>query len=94
MVRSELIQKLAAERPDLQLETMEAVVDAVFDAITDTLARGGRVEIRGFGAFVAKTRQARTGRNPRTGDAVAITEKRVPTFRAGKGILARLNEKL
>ena len=94
MVRSELIRKLAAERPDLPLNTIEAVVDTMFGAITDALARGGRVEIRGFGVFDAKTRQARTGRNPRSGEEVAIAEKNVPKFRAGKAILGRLNGKM
>ena len=91
MVRSELLRKLAAERPDLPLNTIETVVDTIFGAITDALARGSRVEIRGFGVFDAKARQARTGHNPRTGEAVAIAGKNVPKFRAGKVILGRLN---
>ena len=91
MIRSELVQKLASENPDLRPSEVEAVVDTFFDAIIDQLARGGRVELRGFGAFSTRAREARSGRNPRTGDAVSVPAKHVPYFKAGKEMRARLN---
>jgi integration host factor subunit beta len=91
MIRSELIQKLAAENSDLRLEEVEQIVDLFFDSIIKQLADGGRVELRGFGAFSTRARESRTGRNPRTGEAVAVTAKRVPYFKPGKEIRERLN---
>ena len=91
MIRSELLQKLARENPDLRAEEIEQVVDIFFDEITSRLAEGGRVELRGFGAFSTRDRQARKGRNPRTGDAVEVPSKRVPYFKPGKEIRQRLN---
>ncbi|TQM89724.1 HU family DNA-binding protein [Roseinatronobacter monicus] len=92
MVRSELLAKLADENPHLTQREIVAVVDAVFNEITDTLGRGDRVEFRGFGAFSAKLRRARLGRNPRTGAAVAVEPKQVVAFRASSLLLKRLNE--
>ena len=91
MIRSELLQKLARENPDLRAEEIEQVVDIFFDEITARLAEGGRVELRGFGAFSTRDRQARKGRNPRTGEAVEVPSKRVPYFKPGKEIRQRLN---
>lgn len=92
MTRSELIQRLAERHPDLaQKRIFERIVATVFDEITDALARGDRVELRGFGAFSVKEREPRVGRNPRTGAAVAVTGKRVPYFKTGKGLRERLN---
>jgi integration host factor subunit beta len=91
MIRSELVQRLAGDNPDLTQKEIEQVVTTMFDAITDQLAAGGRVELRGFGAFSARARDARTGRNPRTGEAVAVDAKRVPYFKPGKEMRARLN---
>ena len=91
MIRSELIQKIAEENPHLYQRDVERIVAVVFDEITDALARGDRVELRGFGAFSVKRRDARLGRNPRTGAAVEVDEKHVPFFKTGKGLRERLN---
>ena len=91
MIRSELIQKLAAAHPDLGQSEIEAIVSVFFDEITNRLAANGRVELRGFGAFSTRARDARTGRNPRTGAAVDVDAKRVPYFKPGKEMCARLN---
>lgn len=91
MIKSELVQKLAEQNPHLYQRDIENVVGAVLDEITQALKRGDRVELRGFGAFAAKARDARVGRNPRTGAKVAVTDKLVPQFRAGKEMRHRLN---
>lgn len=91
MIRSELLQALAKENPGLRAEEIEKVVDIFFDEITHRLAKGGRVELRGFGAFSTREREARKGRNPRTGAAVDVPGKRVPYFKPGKEMRARLN---
>jgi integration host factor subunit beta len=91
MIRSELVQKLCSDFPDLSQREVENVVSAVFDSITEQLATGGRVELRGFGAFSTRQRDARTGRNPRTGEAVSVDAKRVPYFKPGKEMRERLN---
>lgn len=91
MIRSELVQKLCADFPDLTQAEVENVVTALFDSITQQLADGGRVELRGFGAFSTRQRDARMGRNPRTGESVSIDAKRVPYFKPGKEMRDRLN---
>jgi integration host factor subunit beta len=91
MIRSELLQALAKENPELRIEDVERAVDTFFDEVAESLAQGGRVELRGFGAFSTRQREARRGRNPRTGDAVQVPEKRVPYFKPGKEMRARLN---
>ncbi|MBY6091155.1 MULTISPECIES: integration host factor subunit beta [Rhodobacterales] len=91
MIRSELIQKLADENPHLYQRDVEKIVNTIFEEITDALTRGDRVELRGFGAFSVKKRDARTGRNPRTGEAVEVEEKHVPFFKTGKLLRDRLN---
>ena len=91
MIRSELIQKIASDNPGLSTKEVERVVNAFFDSIVDQLAKGGRVELRGFGAFSTRERDARTGRNPRTGEAVYVPAKRVPYFKPGKEMRERLN---
>ncbi len=93
MIRSELVARIAAENPHLTLSDAERVVHAVFEAITEKLAEGGRVELRGFGAFTVKHRDGRKGRNPRTGEAVDVEAKSVPFFKAGKELRDRLNGK-
>ena len=93
MIRSELVQKLCQDFPDLTQREVESVVSAVFDSITDQLAHGGRVELRGFGAFSTRKRDARQGRNPRTGESVQVDAKRVPYFKPGKEMRERLNLK-
>jgi integration host factor subunit beta len=92
MIRSELLQELHKDNPDLRADEIEQVVDIFFDEIAQRLAEGGRVELRGFGAFSTREREARSGRNPRTGDAVDVPAKRVPYFKAGKEIRERLND--
>ncbi|MCU0986056.1 MAG: integration host factor subunit beta [Acetobacteraceae bacterium] len=91
MTRSELIAELARRNPHLMQRDVEAIVSTVFEEIVTALSAGNRVELRGFGAFSVKKRDARTGRNPRTGVAVAVSEKVVPFFKAGKDLRERLN---
>ena len=91
MIRSELVQKLCTDFPGLTQREVEGVVAAIFDSITDQLSQGGRVELRGFGAFSTRKRDARIGRNPRTGQSVDVDAKRVPYFKPGKEMRDRLN---
>ncbi len=91
MTKSELIAELAAANPHLLGRDVELIVGTIFDEITAALSRGERVELRGFGAFTVKRRDARTGRNPRTGEAVPVDEKAVPFFKAGKELRERVN---
>lgn len=91
MTRSELVAELAAANPHLRAPDVETIVATIFDEIAAALARGDRVELRGFGAFTTKRREARTGRNPRTGEAVSVLEKAVPYFKAGKELRVRVN---
>lgn len=92
MIRSELLQKLADENPELKPEEVEKIVDLFFNQIIQQLAEDGRVELRGFGAFSTRSREPRKGRNPRTGDAVNVPAKRVPYFKPGKEMRERLND--
>jgi integration host factor subunit beta len=92
MIKSELVQRIADRNPHLYLRDVEKIVNAILDQITAALARGDRVELRGFGAFSVKHREARVGRNPRTGAHVAVDEKVVPFFKTGKEMRERLNE--
>ncbi|AYN87301.1 integration host factor subunit beta [Commensalibacter melissae] len=92
MTKSELILEIASEHPNLMLKYIEEIVSTVFDEIETTLARGDRVELRGFGAFFVKNRKARTGRNPRTGETVTVEEKYVPFFKTGKELRERINQ--
>ncbi len=92
MIRSELLEKLAAENPDLKPDEIEKIVDIFFNQITQKLADGGRIELRGFGAFSTRQRKPRVGRNPRTGESVSVPAKRVPYFKPGKEIRERLNK--
>ena len=91
MIRSELVQKIAEENPHLTQRHVEKVLNTVFDEIINTLAKGDRVELRGFGAFSVKSRDARIGRNPRTGESVKVENKKVPFFKTGKLLRDRLN---
>ncbi|RME17574.1 MAG: integration host factor subunit beta [Alphaproteobacteria bacterium] len=93
MIRSELIQKIADENPHLTQRDVERIVTTIFEEIIEAMARGDRVELRGFGAFSVKKRDARIGRNPRTGEAVQVEEKHVPFFKTGKQLRDRLNGK-
>lgn len=91
MIRSELVQSLSNANPGLSARELDLIVTVFFDTITERLAKGGRVELRGFGAFSTRSRNGRTGRNPRTGASVAIDAKRVPYFKPGKEMRERLN---
>jgi integration host factor subunit beta len=91
MLKSELIERIAEQNPHLYERDVEKIVNAILDTITTALARGDRVELRGFGVFAVKKRDARTGRNPRTGTKVAVPEKIVPTFKTGRDMHLRLN---
>jgi integration host factor subunit beta len=92
MIKSELIQLIAQQNPHLYHRDVERIINTIFDEIIVALARGDRVELRGFGAFSVKSRNARQGRNPRTGDSVAVDAKRIPFFKTGKELRDRLNE--
>ena len=91
MTKSELIARLATANPHLYQRDIERIVTTIFDEITDALANGDRVELRGFGAFSVKQRGARVGRNPRTGAAVEVSEKFIPYFKTGKQLRDKLN---
>jgi len=93
MTKSELIQYLAEQNPHLYQRDIERVIATIFDEITTALAHGERVELRGFGAFSVKRRDARVGRNPRTGETVHVAEKFIPFFKTGKELRGRLNGK-
>ncbi len=91
MTKSELIARLAADNPHLYQRDVERIVSTIFDEITNALAQGDRVELRGFGAFSVKRRGARTGRNPRTGATVQVDAKHIPYFKTGKQLREKLN---
>ena len=91
MIKSELIAKIAESNPHLYHRDVERIVSTIFEEITGALVKGQRVELRGFGAFSVKTRPARVGRNPRTGEKVNVDEKHVPYFKTGKDLRERLN---
>ena len=92
MIKSELVQRIAEHNPHLYQRDVENIVNAILDEIVAALARGDRVELRGFGAFSVKRRDARIGRNPRTGDSVQVAEKHIPFFKTGKQLRDRLNQ--
>jgi integration host factor subunit beta len=91
MTKSELIARLAERNPHLYQRDVERIVTTIFDEIATALARGDRVELRGFGAFSVKKREARVGRNPRTGESVSVEDKVIPFFKTGKQLRERLN---
>ena len=91
MTKSELIARVAELNPHLYQRDVEKIVSAIFEEISSALSQGERVELRGFGAFSVKRRDARVGRNPRTGDTVSVTEKFIPFFKTGKQLRDRLN---
>ena len=92
MTKSELIQRLAEKHPHLYERDVERIVATIFEGISSALANGDRVELRGFGALSVKARDARIGRNPRTGETVNVSRKFVPFFKAGKDLRNRLND--
>jgi integration host factor subunit beta len=91
MLKSELIRRISSQNPHLYERDIEKVVSAILDEMVEALRRGDRIELRGFGAFSAKVRGARQGRNPKTGVAVAVGRKTIPYFKTGKEMRARLN---
>jgi integration host factor subunit beta len=91
MTKSELILRIGELNPHLYHRDVERIVTTIFEEITDALAKRERVELRGFGAFSVKFRDARRGRNPRTGETVAVEQKVVPFFKTGKELRDRLN---
>ncbi|HEX4766361.1 MAG TPA: integration host factor subunit beta [Lichenihabitans sp.] len=94
MIKSELVQRITAKNPHLYQRDIEKIVNAILNEITEALVRGHRVELRGFGAFSVKRRDARLGRNPRTGAHVEVDRKAVPFFKTGKEMRERLNAEL
>ena len=92
MIKSELVQRISAANPRLYKQDVEKVIGIILNEITGALSRGGRVEVRGFGAFSVRTRPARIGRNPRTGVEVQVKKKIVPVFKPGKELRRRLNK--
>ena len=94
MTKSELIEDVSRQMPDMSKRDVEIVVDTIFERMRDALARHDRIEIRGFGSFIAKPRRAREGRNPRTGEKVQVPKKWVPFFTCGKELKDRVNEPL
>jgi integration host factor subunit beta len=91
MNKSELILSLARHKPHLYMSDVERIVNTVFNEITAALVRSDRVELRGFGAFSVSKRDARTGRNPRTGESVSVPARALPYFRTGKALHEKLN---
>jgi integration host factor subunit beta len=91
MIKSDLVQRISHQNPHLYLHDVEKVVDAIFDEIIASLARGKRIELRGFGTFSVKVHEARTGRNPRTGVMVPVPKRAHPHFKTGKEMKERLN---
>ncbi len=93
MIKSELVSRIAERNPHLYQRDVEHIVNAILEEVVSALSRGDRVELRGFGAFSVKNRPARIGRNPRTGEKVAVGEKFVPFFKTGKEMREKLNGK-
>ncbi len=93
MTRSELIEKISAKNPHLMVKDVERIVSVVFDKIISSLAKGDRVEFRGFGAFSVRKRTPRIAKNPRTGEQVKVEERNIPHFKTGKQLFELLNKK-
>ena len=91
LIKSQLIQSITDQNPHLYIKDVERIVNTIFSEITKSLADGRRVELRGFGAFSVHKRKERIGRNPRTGDAVNVSEKYIPRFKSGKELRIKLN---
>ncbi len=92
MTKRDLIEEVAQQYPRFSRRDAEVIVNAVFDSMTDALAKGERIEIRGFGSFIIKQRPAREGRNPRTGTVVSVAAKKVPLFKVGKELRLRVDD--
>jgi len=94
MTKSELIERIAAKQPQLSIKDIELAVKAVLEHMSQTLASGERIEIRGFGSFSLHYREPRQGRNPKTGDTVELAGKHVPHFKPGKEMRERVNQSI
>ena len=92
MIKSELVERIAERIPHIYKRDAEHIVDAILEEVVVALSRGDRVELRGFGAFSVRSRRARIGRNPRTGEHVSVEQKSVPFFKTGKEMRERLNK--
>ena len=92
MTKRDLIEEVAQQYPRFSRRDAEVIVNAVFDSMTDALAKGERIEIRGFGSFIVKQRPSREGRNPRTGTVVSVAAKKVPLFKVGKELRLRVDD--
>ena len=92
MTKSELIERIAAKNPHLTIKDVDNIVSVIFQSIIDALAKGDRVEFRGFGAFSVRTRTPRLAKNPRTGEQVSVEERKIPHFRTGKQLFESLNK--
>ncbi len=92
MTKSELIEQIAAEQPHLPLQDVELAVKSMLQLMTDVLASGRRIEVRGFGSFSLHYRPPRLGRNPKTGESVSLAGKYVPYFKPGKELRDRVNQ--
>ena len=93
MTKSQLIETVASKLQNVSKKDIEIIVDTIFSCMTDALTRDERIEIRGFGSFVSKVRDAREGRNPKTGEKVHVPRKRTPFFTVGKELKERVNTK-
>ncbi|PIR25990.1 MAG: integration host factor subunit beta [Deltaproteobacteria bacterium CG_4_10_14_0_2_um_filter_43_8] len=91
MNKSDLIEIITTKLNNLSARDVEVIINTIFDSMTQELQTGGRIEIRGFGSFEVRTRNPRTGRNPKTGATVKVTERRVPFFKVGKELRERVN---
>jgi len=91
MTKSDLIDQIAKGNDNLTLKQAEIIVDQIFDSMIDALSRGEKIDIRGFGSFKVKQREARTGRNPQTGESIDIPAKKVPSFKTGKQLQEKMN---
>lgn len=91
MTKSDLVEKIAEKNRNISKKDIEIIVNTIFESMRTSLIRGERIEIRGFGSFTVKSRNAREGRNPKTGEVVHITQKRVPYFKVGKELRERVN---
>ncbi|MBI3755509.1 MAG: integration host factor subunit beta [Deltaproteobacteria bacterium] len=92
MIKSGLIEKIAEKVKNFTKRDVELIADEIFDSMTASLAKGGKVEIRGFGSFKVKEHKARKGRNPKTGENINIPAKRTPFFKVGKELKERVNK--
>jgi len=92
VTKRDLIEEIAQHYPRFSRRDAEVIVNAVFDSMTDALAKGERIEIRGFGSFIVKQRSSREGRNPRTGAVVSVAAKKVPLFKVGKELRLRVDD--